>query len=126
MSYATRKGHEGEKDVEKYLEDVFSMWKFRFDRRGGTERFKKSMHGDVCRIGEGNCVLDPYFLEVKRQATMKVLEWLDKAEDDGKLSGKRGAILFATHAPKNKVGKDVVVMTRKTFGILMRELQGYL
>lgn len=124
MSYASHKGYIGERNLEAYLDSVFKEFGYTFERRGGQERFKKTQAGDVVPVKKG-CLLDNYFLESKRKASVPIFDDLEKAEDDAKLSGKWGAILFATQQRKGEHGRNLVVMTRASFERIVRELQGY-
>lgn len=124
MSYSSKKGYRSEKELEKFLDSIFNEFGYSFERRGGQERFKKTQAGDVVPAKKGS-ILDEYFLEAKCQSNARVFEWLFKAEDDAELSGRRGAILFATQQKKGEHGRDCVVMTRKTFSALLKELQGF-
>lgn len=124
MSYATKKGYDGEKEVERLLTGALDPFGFVFMRMGGTERNKKIIGGDVAlnviesgkkgRLA-GDCVISPYYLEVKKRASINIPMVLEKAERDAALWGKRGAIVFCIFQPKGKRGKRSVVCSFEVF-----------
>lgn len=134
MAYANRKGYEGEKETEAFLNSFLSPLGFKFMRVGGTERNKRVFAGDVvlnprATSSKTPCVLSDYFLEVKKRGTIDIWGTTDKAREDAEWWGKRGYILFATLQRKGEVGKGgkkLVVMDQSTFERLVRELQGFL
>ncbi len=132
MGYSNKKGWIGQEEVKTFLENVFSQQGFKFFNVNGSERSKKVLAGDVIidRKSDKNdeCVLNKYFIEVKKMASPSVFSIIDKATDDARWWGLRDYIAFISRSPRGEVTtkKDrIVVMSWDTFKSLMEQLQGY-
>lgn len=132
MSYATKKGYDGEKEVERLLTEALAPYGFVFMRMGGVERDKKIAGGDVVlnviesaangRLA-GECVLAPYYIEVKKKAALSVPSVLEKAEKDAARWQKKAPLVFFILQPKGKKGKRSVILSFETFKELIAYAQ---
>jgi hypothetical protein len=129
MSYASKKGWQGQKEFKDFLDKLFEPQGFQFISITGSEKNKKLAAGDVIIRQNTDphnlCVLSDYFLEAKKQAQPNVFRDLEKAEDDAKMWGKHGAILYTSKQGRGHKGFAIIAMTPQTFARLIRELQGY-
>jgi hypothetical protein len=133
MSYASKKGWQGQNEVKDFLESIFKEFGFKFYNVTGSEKNKKVMAGDVVLDFKSDpdnlCLLEPYFLEAKKQGQPQVFQCYSKAQDDAISWGKRGSILFAIKQKKGTLGpgssEKIVVMSWKIFNDLIKELQSY-
>jgi len=92
-----------------------------------VEKNKKVFVGDVIILGEREkCVLNDYFLEVKKRGVINIFDVLKEAEDNAQMYGKKSSIVYADKQTKGKHdSRKAIVMSLKTFKSLMRELQGF-
>ena len=129
MSYATKKGYDGEVELAEFLTDIFSQQGFEWFRVGGVERNKQTLAGDVCLKDstdpDRECVLRDYLFDAKKQAQPHIWNALEKAEDDAETWGRWGAILYIIKQAKGSRGDRLVAMRPETFERLIRELQGW-
>ena len=130
MSYASRKGYDGEVEMASYLNQVFSPFKFRFVRIGGIERNKKMLVGDVVLDHRTDpkelCFLRQYFLEAKKRSTIDLWRVIEETEKKAKLLNKWGTIVYATKQGRgSKREGTIIAMTKETFARIAKELQSY-
>lgn len=130
MSYASKKGYDGEVETAKYYTDVFKEWGYIFKNVGGAEKNKKLSNGDVI-IRPGTdpnniCFLKDYFLECKKRARISIWDVMEEAEGNAKTYNKVGAIAYVIQQGSgHKRDGELVVMTKETFRRLAIELQGF-
>jgi hypothetical protein len=130
MSYASKKGYEGQYELRDLLNDALEEFGYRFASIGGTERSKKLLAGDVVLLKASDphnqCLLNDYYLEAKKHASGNVFESLMKAEDDSRYWSKLGAILYFARQAAGKKGERLIAMSPTTFVRIIKHLQGYI
>jgi hypothetical protein len=133
MAYSNQKGWQGQEEVKIFLEKIFKDFGIQFFNVSGSEKKKKVMAGDVVKNDKtdpmNKCVLAPYFIEVKKQASPNIFKCAEKAKDDAESWGKNDFILFVNKQKRGELGRNagqkLVVMSWKTFGDIIAELQGF-
>lgn len=125
MSYATKKGYDGEIEACNFFQSLVTN-RYHFERIGGVEFNKGTYAGDIhlipfCKkhnfkgVDINDCIFNNYFLEVKTQAKPDIWSAIRKAEDDGRLAGKIGAIGYFVKQKRGTKGERLVAMRPETF-----------